>query len=38
MLLSILDESIFLLKLDADIVTRNAGKNFYPAKEEMYSK
>jgi hypothetical protein len=27
-----------ILKLDADIVARNAGKNFYPAKEEMYSK
>ncbi len=27
-----------ILKLDPDIVARNAGKNFYPAKEEMYSK
>jgi hypothetical protein len=27
-----------ILKLSPEIVARNAGKNFYPAKEEMYSK
>jgi hypothetical protein len=27
-----------ILQLDPEIVARNAGKNFYPAKEEMYSK
>jgi hypothetical protein len=27
-----------ILQLEPDIVARNAGKNFYPAKEEMYSK
>jgi hypothetical protein len=26
-----------ILKLDPEIIARNAGKNFYPAKEEMYS-
>jgi hypothetical protein len=29
---------INILKLDPEMVARNAGKNFYPAKEEMYSK
>jgi hypothetical protein len=27
-----------ILQLSPEIVARNAGKNFYPAKEEMYSK
>jgi hypothetical protein len=27
-----------ILKLSPEIVARNAGKNFYPAKEEMFSK
>jgi hypothetical protein len=27
-----------ILQLSPDVVARNAGKNFYPAKEEMYSK